>query len=201
MIRQAINCDMCGTERVEATSHWFVADEIKGEVRLRGWSSGKKTRRGARHLCGQKCVQRMIDNFTAALVADQQAGRAAAAREIAEVLELAPAPPSPPAITTHRETVAASADSADQDNDLPLLQRMGYDRTTVEEIEAESWAGPVRYKEETAPAPAAPKPGVATSAPASTPVNPGWGANLRGNKVFIPANRLREHALKPFRTA
>ena len=132
MIRQAINCDMCGAERVESTSFWFVADELGGEIRLRGWESPKKSRRNVRHLCGQKCVQRMMDNFTASLKAGLQAGKA---------------PKEPAAQTAHQLVEPRQSDAHDSDEERPLLERMGYDRETAALIEADSWAGPVRPKE------------------------------------------------------
>src|SRR5215470_3087948 len=132
MIRQAINCDMCGAERVESTSFWFVADELGGEIRLRGWESPKKSRRNVRHLCGQKCVQRMMDNFTASLKAGQQAGKTSK---------------EPAAQTAHQMVESRPSDAHDGDEERPLLERMGYDRETAALIEAESWAGPVRPKE------------------------------------------------------
>ena len=128
MIRQAINCDMCGAERLESTSFWFVADEVGGEIRLRGWESPKSSRRKAKHLCGQKCVQRMMDNFTASILAGLQAGKIAK--------EALP-----------EGAQQTQAETEDRD-DMPILERMGYDRETVALIEADSWAGPVKPREE-----------------------------------------------------
>ncbi|WP_035347116.1 hypothetical protein [Edaphobacter aggregans] len=141
MIRQAINCDMCGAERVESTSFWFVADELGGEIRLRGWESPKKSGKNVRHLCGQKCVQRMMDNFTASLKAGQQAGKVA--KE--------PAPKTAPQ-TAHQTAGPEQADTRDSDDERPLLERMGYDRETAAFIEADSWAGPARPKDALRPA-------------------------------------------------
>ena len=137
MIRQAINCDMCGAERVESTSFWFVADELGGEIRLRGWESPKKSRRNVRHLCGQKCVQRMMDNFTASLKAGQQAGK----------LPKEPAALQPASQPIPQPTELDQADVRDSDDERPLLERMGYDRETAALIEADSWAGPARPKD------------------------------------------------------
>jgi hypothetical protein len=129
MIRQAINCDMCGAERLEPTSHWFVADELGGELRLRGWESPKGSRKNVKHLCGQKCVQRLMDNFTASMMAGLQVGKSAKA-----------------AVSETKESQVQP--TLDQE-DMPLLERMGYDRETAASIEAESWAGPARPKEST----------------------------------------------------
>ena len=73
MIRQAINCDICGAEKLEATSHWFVAYEQGGELKLRGWESPKNSRKNVKHLCGQKCVQHLTANFMAAVMAGEYA--------------------------------------------------------------------------------------------------------------------------------
>ena len=140
MIRQAINCDMCGAERVESTSFWFVADEFGGEIRLRGWESPKKSRRNVRHLCGQKCVQRMMDNFTASLKAGQQAGKLPK-EPTAQIV------PQPASQLAEPEQV----DAHDSEDERPLLERMGYDRETAALIEADSWAGPVRPKDSPQP--------------------------------------------------
>ena len=183
MIRQAINCDMCGAERLEGTSRWFVADEVKGEIRLRGWESPQKSRRNARHLCGQKCVQRMIDNFTATLLAGQQAGKALAkeAAELAPVVAAAPVavPPAPSAKTP------MLVESALDRDELPILERMGYDRETIAQVEADSWAGPVRE------IPAKPK-----EVPAKEQAKDSWGAEPRGEKGFIHATRLKPQPLR-----
>lgn len=64
VIRQAISCDICGTEKKQ-TNHWFVAYERNGELRLSGWQSKQTLRPKAKHLCGQKCVHRLLDEFMA----------------------------------------------------------------------------------------------------------------------------------------
>ena len=64
MIRQAISCDICGTEKKQ-TNHWFVAYDQGGELRLGGWKSRNRMRPGAKHLCGQTCLHRLVDEFMA----------------------------------------------------------------------------------------------------------------------------------------
>jgi hypothetical protein len=66
VIRQAISCDICGSEKKQ-TNHWFVAYEQKGELRLSGWQSKHTMRAKAKHLCGQKCVHRLLDEYMAAV--------------------------------------------------------------------------------------------------------------------------------------
>ena len=67
MIRQTISCDICKSEKKQS-NHWFVAYEQGMELRLCGWSSRYRTRPGAKHLCGQACLYRLLDDFMARLL-------------------------------------------------------------------------------------------------------------------------------------
>src|ERR1700722_1380901 len=118
MIRQAINCDMGGAEKLEATSHWFVAYEQGGELKLRGWEAPQNSRKNVKHLCGQKCVQRLTDNFTASVMAGGHASKSVKEE-----------------IPTSMEQTAQNV--SDQE-EMPILERMGYNRETAALIEAES---------------------------------------------------------------
>ncbi len=64
MIRQAISCDICGSEKKQ-TNHWFVAYDQAGELRVSGWNSRNRLRPGAKHLCGQTCLHKLVDEFMA----------------------------------------------------------------------------------------------------------------------------------------
>ena len=64
MIRQAITCDICASEKRQ-TNHWFVAYEQAGELRVSGWNSRNRQRPGAKHLCGQTCLHKLVDDFMA----------------------------------------------------------------------------------------------------------------------------------------
>jgi hypothetical protein len=64
VIRQAISCDVCGAEKKQ-TNHWYVACEQGGEMRLGGWNSRMCQRPGAKHLCGQTCLHKLMDEFMA----------------------------------------------------------------------------------------------------------------------------------------
>jgi hypothetical protein len=64
VIRQAISCDICGTEKRQ-TNHWFVAYEQAGELRVSGWTSRHRLRTDSKHLCGQTCLHKLIDEFVA----------------------------------------------------------------------------------------------------------------------------------------
>ncbi|MGD0548098.1 MAG: hypothetical protein ABR991_09790 [Terracidiphilus sp.] len=87
MIRQAISCDICGSEKKQ-TNHWFVAYDQGGELRVSGWNSRNRLRPGSKHLCGQTCLHKLVDDFMArALTA--RAPRAAAIETEEEFLEQA----------------------------------------------------------------------------------------------------------------
>jgi len=64
VIRQAISCDICGTEKKQ-TNHWFVAYDQGEELRVSGWNSRNRLRPGSKHLCGQACVHKLVDDFMA----------------------------------------------------------------------------------------------------------------------------------------
>lgn len=68
MIRQAISCDICGTE-MQGTNHWFVAYDHQGELRVSVWNARTRLRSGARHLCGHTCLHKLVDDFMARTLA------------------------------------------------------------------------------------------------------------------------------------
>ena len=68
MIRQAISCDICASEKKQ-TNHWFVAYEQSGELRVSGWHSRNRLRPGSKHLCGQTCLHKLVDDFMAKAIA------------------------------------------------------------------------------------------------------------------------------------
>jgi hypothetical protein len=84
VIRQAISCDICATEKKQ-TNHWFVAYESGGELRVSGWSSRNRLRPGSKHLCGQTCLHKLVDDFMARAIAVR--APAAVAAEEAEVVQ------------------------------------------------------------------------------------------------------------------
>ena len=85
MIRQAISCDICGAEKKQ-TNHWFIASEQAGELRVSGWSSRIRLRAGTKHLCGQTCLHKLVDEFMARTIA----GRAVSPAEPAPAAESQP---------------------------------------------------------------------------------------------------------------
>ena len=68
MIRQAISCDICAAEKRQ-TNHWFVAYEQGGELRVSGWTSRHRLRPESKHLCGQTCLHKLVDEFMAKSIA------------------------------------------------------------------------------------------------------------------------------------
>jgi hypothetical protein len=80
VIRQAISCDVCSSEKRQ-TNHWFVAYEQRGELRLSGWQSRNRLRPGTKHLCGQTCLHKLVDDFMAKAIASRPQTRATSAVE------------------------------------------------------------------------------------------------------------------------
>jgi len=62
VIRQAISCDICGTEMLNV-NHWFVAREQGTELRISAWSAAGRQRGKTLHLCGHKCMHKLVDEF------------------------------------------------------------------------------------------------------------------------------------------
>jgi hypothetical protein len=94
VIRQAISCDICGAEKKQ-TNHWFVAYEQSGELRASGWNSRLRLRPGMKHLCGQTCLHKLMDDFMARAIAvrahpDAEAEEMPAAAAAGEMASTAP---------------------------------------------------------------------------------------------------------------
>jgi hypothetical protein len=87
VIRQAISCDICGTEKRQ-TNHWFVAYEQGAELRLSEWNSRNRLRPESRHLCGQTCLHKLVDEFMARALA-ARASQAAPSDAADEVMKKA----------------------------------------------------------------------------------------------------------------
>ena len=68
MIRQIVTCDVCGEEK-EQTNHWFVAWEQEGEFRISGLTQANSQETAAKHLCGENCVHKLLDEFLTSLEA------------------------------------------------------------------------------------------------------------------------------------
>jgi hypothetical protein len=89
VIRQAISCDICGSEKRQ-TNHWFVAYELGGELRMSGWTSRHRLRPDSKHLCGQTCLHKLVDEFMAKSIAV----RTQRSEEEEPALPIAPALPA-----------------------------------------------------------------------------------------------------------
>jgi hypothetical protein len=81
VIRQAISCDICGSEKKQ-TNHWFVAYYQGEELRVSGWNSRNRLRPGSRHLCGQTCLHKLVDDFMAKALAVRPPQSAAEESEV-----------------------------------------------------------------------------------------------------------------------
>jgi hypothetical protein len=64
VIRQAISCDVCGSQKRQ-TNHWFVAYEQAQELRVSGWDSPHLMCPGTKHLCGETCLHTLVNEFVA----------------------------------------------------------------------------------------------------------------------------------------
>lgn len=62
VIRQAISCDVCGTEMLSA-NHWFIAREHGTELRISLWNNQARLGSAVQHLCGHKCLHKLLDDF------------------------------------------------------------------------------------------------------------------------------------------
>ncbi|WP_353073174.1 hypothetical protein [Tunturiibacter gelidiferens] len=149
MIRQAINCDICAAEK-QTSNYWFVAYEQGGELKLRGWESPKNSRKGAKHLCGQKCAQRMMANFMASLMATVHSNEQDV-EAVAEGMEVAAKSEEVEVINRpERSERIDRPERADRSDRLDRTDRslVGRANITSADLDAESWAGPVKVKEE-----------------------------------------------------
>jgi hypothetical protein len=129
MIRQAISCDICAAEKRQ-TNHWFVAYEQGGELRVSGWTSRHRLRPDSKHLCGQTCLHKLVDEFMAKSIAVRAQRRGEAVEAEAE-----------PAVLDDTSLTA------------PAAQVAAATRVAAEAAEVESSARLI-----TTPAPAPPKP-------------------------------------------
>jgi hypothetical protein len=68
LIRQAISCDVCGAD-MQQSHHWFVAYNHAEELRVTRWSARIRSRAGVKHLCGQTCLHKLVDEFLARTLA------------------------------------------------------------------------------------------------------------------------------------
>jgi hypothetical protein len=110
VIRLAISCDICGAEKKQ-TNHWFVAYEHAGELRIGGWNSRYCKRAGSRHLCGQTCLHKLVDEFMAETIAEDREMAAAeqAEQAVAEAAAAEPVAPQPHPIAVNASLTSRAA--------------------------------------------------------------------------------------------
>jgi hypothetical protein len=96
VIRQAISCDVCGGEK-RLTNHWFVAHDQNGELRVSGWNSRNRLRPGSKHLCGQTCLHKLLDDFISSTIAVKLQPRSAEEDSASHPLSENLPPAHPPA--------------------------------------------------------------------------------------------------------
>jgi hypothetical protein len=110
VIRQAISCDICGTEKKQ-TNHWFVAYDQGGELRVSGWSSRNRLRPGAKHLCGQTCLHKLVDDFMAQALAVRTPSTAQNGAEAEPQEQMARSGSGPAAIETTKAVKTRAIES------------------------------------------------------------------------------------------
>ncbi len=125
MIRQAISCDICGRDK-QQTNHWFVAYEHGAELRIGGWSSQAHMRTSAKHLCGQTCLHKLVDDFMARTLAMR--GAAPVAERDDDEMELPEVIPVP--TDTSLTSAVAHPLPARIVPPVPATYVDGYDSTT-----------------------------------------------------------------------
>ena len=101
---------------MQRANHWFVAYGQGEELRVSGWSAGKRLRAGAKHLCGQTCLHKLVDEFlaratsTPQLKGSETTSSMASANEVESSARLISAPvPVPPAPEQHAPQAPAYA--------------------------------------------------------------------------------------------
>lgn len=103
VIRQAISCDICGTEMLNA-NHWFVAYDSGPELRISAWNPRNRLRASATHLCGHKCLHKLVDDFMARTLSASPSATVEAEDSIRKRTALSAAHPDTglPCFTTHK---------------------------------------------------------------------------------------------------
>ena len=71
-IETVVKCDVCGAVR-GATNHWFLASAGNGAYII-PWNRVPISKVFAKHLCGQACAHKFLDQFFAGLDANRREG-------------------------------------------------------------------------------------------------------------------------------
>jgi hypothetical protein len=146
MIRQAISCDICGTEMLNA-NHWFVAYDGGPELRISAWDPRNRLRASARHLCGHKCLHKLVDDFMARTLS--AAAAASVKSDISmrnrTVRSIASTDTSPTRVTTYKPAALPIIGACVGDFDssarliLPVEQRIPRAASDPAALRAEAW--------------------------------------------------------------
>jgi hypothetical protein len=145
VIRQAISCDICGTEMLNA-NHWFVAYDRGPELRVGAWNPRNKLRASARHLCGHKCLHKLVDDYMARTLS-AGAWASVEARDSAPKVDrsMAPTDTSLTCFTTHKPAALPIIGSCVADFDSsarlisPVEQRIPRVPSYPATLPAEAW--------------------------------------------------------------
>lgn len=146
VIRQAISCDICGTEMLNA-NHWFVAYDCGPELRISAWDPRNRLRASARHLCGHKCLHKLVDDYmartliTGASASDEAEGptRTRAIRSVASTDS------SPACVAMHKPAALPIIGSFVEDFEssarliAPVEQRISRAPSDPATLRAEAW--------------------------------------------------------------
>jgi len=130
VIRQAISCDICAAEKRQ-TNHWFVAYEQAGELRVSGWSSRHRLRPGSKHLCGQTCLHKLVDEFMAKSIAVRAQRSAESDETEMELAEPARDFRVPSAALEDDRSLTSGAAFADEESAARLLASPVADTSTL----------------------------------------------------------------------
>jgi hypothetical protein len=80
MLQQTVSCDICGLVR-RHPSNWFVVYDLDGELRIREWNPADTLYAEARHVCGQNCLFKLIEEFLIEQTKAAGAAKAAARKQ------------------------------------------------------------------------------------------------------------------------
>lgn len=154
VIRLAISCDICGEEKKQ-TNHWFVAYEHSGELRIGGWKSRYCKRTGSRHLCGQTCLHKLMDEFMAKTIAEDRELAAAELMSLEPVAEPFVPPQHPSAAPVAVQAAVQAAAQAGSSSSSAYEDEFGSSARLISTPGPSSDAPPVPAHSESAPASAA----------------------------------------------
>jgi hypothetical protein len=146
VIRQAISCDICGTDMLNA-NHWFVAYDSGPELRIGAWNPRNRLRASARHLCGQKCLHNLVDDFMARTFSPEASASVEAGNSTRNRAARSIAHPdtSLTSFTTHKSTplpiISACVENFESSARLiqPVEQRIPRAASDPATMRAEAW--------------------------------------------------------------